>query len=348
MLRNGVVLFADAGQKGGSCVSSEIPALAHVANRPIAHHVFDALRGAAIDELIVAGPADVLIELRECLQRYSPQPAELTFTVCRDLVDLGSALEAVQPLIGDAPCVVHLADGLLGEPLSPHLEAMTSASADVLLFCHLPGDQGVGGSPKRAAPADTGHEACAAAGVVAFGPGALTQACESHTHTPGWGPRGLADQLAESGGSVHIESGERWRRYRGNPHDLLELNRLALDDIAPGVSEATAAENRIEGRVAIDATASVTDSVIVGPVVIGSGVKIVSAYIGPYTSIGRGARIEGAEIERSIISSGASVLHVGGRLTASFVGPKAKVFRDFSLPRALRLCVSAGAEVALC
>ena len=89
-------------------------------------------------------------------------------------------------------------------------------------------------------------------------------------------------------------------------------------------------------------------SVIVGPAVIGSGARITDSYIGPYTSIGERARVEGTEVERSIIASGASVMHVGGRLVASVVGRDARVFRDFSLPRALRLRVGDGTEVALC
>jgi glucose-1-phosphate thymidylyltransferase len=106
--------------------------------------------------------------------------------------------------------------------------------------------------------------------------------------------------------------------------------------------------NRIEGRVRIHERASVRASLIVGPVVIGADARISDAYIGPYTSIGAGAHIEGAEIERSIISAGASVSHLGGRMSASVVGRNARLFRDFSLPRALRLRVGEGAEVGLC
>jgi hypothetical protein len=42
------------------------------------------------------------------------------------------------------------------------------------------------------------------------------------------------------------------------------------------------------------------------------------------------------------------VMHIGGRLVASIVGHDARVFRDFSLPRAMRLRVGDGNEVALC
>jgi hypothetical protein len=57
--------------------------------------------------------------------------------------------------------------------------------------------------------------------------------------------------------------------------------------------------------------------------------------------------IEGAEVEHSIIMPEASIRHLGGRLEASIVGPRAEVFRDFRLPTALRLHVGEGAQVSL-
>ena len=98
----------------------------------------------------------------------------------------------------------------------------------------------------------------------------------------------------------------------------------------------------------IHETATVSTSVLVGPVVVGEGAEVTNSYIGPYTSIGAGAQIEGVEIERSIISPNARVMHVGARLVSSLVGRDAHVFRDFSLPRAMRLRVGEGDEVALC
>ena len=132
------------------------------------------------------------------------------------------------------------------------------------------------------------------------------------------------------------------------PVDLLELNRIALDHLDEKVQRPNNTGNHFEGRVWIDERASVRASVIVGPAVIGPNATVADAYIGPYTSVGAGARIEGAEIERSIISPGASIMHIGERLAASVVGRDARVFRDFSLPRALRLWVGDGNEVALC
>jgi glucose-1-phosphate thymidylyltransferase len=106
-------------------------------------------------------------------------------------------------------------------------------------------------------------------------------------------------------------------------------------------------DNRIEGRVIIDASAEVTSSTILGPTIIGPLARVSHSWIGPYTSIGASAEIEGAEIERSIISDGARIMHVGGRIAGSTVGRRASIFKDFTLPRAMRLHVGEGVELAL-
>ena len=154
--------------------------------------------------------------------------------------------------------------------------------------------------------------------------------------------------VVNDGRQVEVCLAQGWRRYRGNPRDLLEVNRLALDLMTPQPRRAAGYQNRIEGRVFIHETATVRTSVLVGPVVVGEGAEVSDSYIGPYTSIGACAQIEGAEIERSIISPNARVMHVGARLVSSLVGRGAHVFRDFSLPRAMRLRVGEGDEVVLC
>jgi glucose-1-phosphate thymidylyltransferase len=126
------------------------------------------------------------------------------------------------------------------------------------------------------------------------------------------------------------------------------LNRIVLEGLQVEPRRPDSHGNRVEGRVFIHEHADVRSSVIVGPVTIGPGARIRDAYIGPYTSVGAGARIEGAEVERSIISADASIMHVGRRLVSSVVGRNARIFRDFSLPRALRMRVGEGTEVALC
>jgi glucose-1-phosphate thymidylyltransferase len=92
-----------------------------------------------------------------------------------------------------------------------------------------------------------------------------------------------------------------------------------LDQQAPAQAPFDIGDNRIEGRVIIDASAEVTSSTILGPTIIGPLARVSHSWIGPYTSIGASAEIEGAEIERSIISDGARIMHVGGRIAGEGV-----------------------------
>jgi glucose-1-phosphate thymidylyltransferase len=57
--------------------------------------------------------------------------------------------------------------------------------------------------------------------------------------------------------------------------------------------------------------------------------------------------IDGAEVEHSIVFSGAEVRFVGTRLETSIIGQRARVTRSFAVPRAVRLSIGDGAEVML-
>jgi len=355
---------------------ARLTALEHVANRPILHHVLDDLSQAPVDGLIVAGEADALLDVRACLRDYEPELDAIEYVVCRDGVDFASTLTAIAPAVGDSPCVIQPADGLLDEGLPPLAELLGAGSPDLVLFV-APDDPEAGDG----AEAGDGHgarepyqgpdgyggpgateaaEPAAVAGAVAarnghrgadvgvFAPGALGRASESLRRNGRGSLMATGKRLAADGATVRLHPVEGWRRYSGNGRELLELNRVALDRVATDVPAAISRTNRLEGRLLIHPTANVRASAIIGPTVIGPLATVTEAYIGPYTSIGAGARIEGAEIERSIVFPGASVMHVGGRLVSSIVGRDARVFRDFSLPRALRLWVGDGDEVSLC
>ena len=276
--------------------------------------------------------------------RYLDQQAPLEVT---------DALRIAAPVVGDHACIVHLATGLLDESARARSSTADWEAPDVALLVHQapsPDEHLSAATQEMLHLAEfSADHALGMAGVWMFGRRALRIAAAAP-----WSVCGDVDltmlgrRISLGGGTFEVKLVDSWRHYRGNPIDLLELNRLVLDQLDPRLRRSSNNGNSIEGRVWIDEAASVHASVIVGPTVIGPGARISDAYIGPYTSIGERARVEGAEVERSIISAGASVTHVGGRLVASVVGRDARVFRDFSLPRAFRLRVGEGTEVALC
>jgi glucose-1-phosphate thymidylyltransferase len=350
MKLHGVVVVEDGVF---SCLSGgrdRVPALEHVANAPILDHVLDALHLAGVDEVVVAMSAAVAAHIRRRLDARAD--VAIRYLEQREPVDVAAAIRLAATVVGDAPCIVHRATGLLDEPLTRFATALRDGP-DVLLIAHQASspDEHLSSATQdmlHLAEFNADH-ALGMAGVWLFGPGAMPIVASS----PWLVGRdvdltGLGVRISAAGGAFHVEMADSWRQYRGHPLELLDLNRIVLDRLQTGGRAPANNGNRIEGRVWIHDTAHVRASVIVGPTVIGAGARIADAYIGPYTSVGERARVEGAEVERSIISAGAHVQHVGGRLVASVVGRDARVFRDFSLPRAMRLRVGDGTEVALC
>jgi glucose-1-phosphate thymidylyltransferase len=324
-----------------------------IANRPIAHHVLDSLESAGVEDVVVASSVELASHVRECLgKREGRTGLRVRYVEHGGALDVPAAVKLAAPIVGAAPCVVHYASGLVGEPLAPFVDALRADSADVLVIVHqssTPNERLSTATQEmlHLADLDPTRAALCMAGVWLFGPGALEYVASSPWRSGAEVDLTIvAERIAAAGGSFDLRLVDAWRRYAGDPLDLLELNRIALDRLEAGHRPRNNG-NRIEGRVRIHESASVRASVIVGPAVVDRDARIADAYIGPYTSVGAGAHIEGAEIERSIISAGASIMHVGGRLAASVVGRDARVFREFSLPRAMRLQVGDRTEVAL-
>lgn len=123
---------------------------------------------------------------------------------------------------------------------------------------------------------------------------------------------------------------------------------MALDDLAAADHGSAFADSRITGRLDVHPTARIARSVLRGPAIIGSGARIVDAYIGPHTVVGDDGVVENAEVEASVLLPGARLENTGVRIESSVVGRRSRVARSFALPRALRLVLGDDAVVELC
>lgn len=323
----------------------------HVANRPIVCHTLDALVSAGTTELAVVAPPSALEAIRACIETDGAVPATVRYVAQTSRPDLLGSLEAAASFVGDDPAVMHFADGLVGETADRFSRLLAEEPEGLLLMVHRSSDKqaGLGPATERllgVTELNGSRSRLAVAGVCVFGPQLLRLASAAPA-----GPDreydliAVAEWLASQGHQPHVGFVQSWRQYRGGSLDLLELNRLVLDQHAPEAEPVDPGDNRIEGRVGIHPTAQLSSSIIVGPSVIGAGARISNSFIGPYTSIGARTEIEGAEVERSIIADGARIMHVSGRIEGSTIGQRASIFRDFALPRGIRLHVGANAEM---
>ncbi len=308
---------------------------------------------AGIVDIAVLTPPGLAEEIDACLSSYEAPEIEVR-RLEYDHASPAKTLSAIARFAENAPTIVHRADGLLARPLAPFVELLDTERPDMILLVAQGSRNAepLGQAAQqilRVAELDPVKSALGIAGVCLFGPGAFGHMYDTPDALSTLTLGALAEsQIARDGGRVQVRVVREWRAYTGDILDLLDMNRVMLDTIEGDTPQLPSEGNRFEGKVLIDPTASVTSSVICGPVIVGAGAYIADSYIGPHTSIGERVHLEGAEIERSIVFSGASILHIGGRLVASVVGRDARIFRDFSMPRAMRLQVGDGDEVALC
>lgn len=335
----------DACPLAGAATAELVP----VANRPLLHHALDALAAAGVEDVaLVLAPA-VAEEIRASAGDGGAWRLRIAYLEQPEPYGIVSGLLAARRWLDGAPFVVHVGDGLLRRPLRPYLDRLVKDRLDAFVLTHPSADMA---SPfdDRAARVVEGPQDPDAnlrlAGIHFFGPRVFDALRRLR---PSWrGQLEMSDALASlerDGARVKQGVVDGWWSYTGHDDDLLQANRLVLDDLSPPV--ATRPGSQISGRVALHPTARVETSTICGPVVIGAGALVTDAYIGPYTSIGERVHVEGTEIEDSMIFAEASVVNLGRRLSHSVVGRNARLFRSFALPAGLRLRVGDGTEVSL-
>ncbi len=152
--------------------------------------------------------------------------------------------------------------------------------------------------------------------------------------------------LVDGGSRVDPHLVHGWWKDTGQVQDMLEANRLILDDLEESV-EGDLIDSRVEGRVAIHPKARLERSTVRGPAVIGAGANICDAYIGPYTAIGDEVTIDRAELEHSIVLAGSTIRDLEYRIEASLIGRNVKIGRGPSLPKAYRFVVGDNSEISI-
>ena len=145
--------------------------------------------------------------------------------------------------------------------------------------------------------------------------------------------------LIERGLKIGYTEITGWWKDTGKPTDLLEANRLILDNIAPRNDGTVDKQSEVAGRVVIEEGAHIINSKIRGPVIIGKKCVIENSYIGPFTSIGDRTEMRNSEIEYSIVLRDCKVTSVGVRIEGSILGNDVEVVEATGKPRVHRFMI---------
>jgi glucose-1-phosphate thymidylyltransferase len=132
--------------------------------------------------------------------------------------------------------------------------------------------------------------------------------------------------LVDAGHRVTAREITGWWIDTGKKDPLLEANRLLLEELEPRIEGSVDEASSIEGRVVIEAGASIVRSTVRGPAVIGAGVRVTDSFVGPFTAIGAGCEITGSEIDHSVVLEGSRIVDAG-RIVDSLLGREVAVVR---------------------
>ncbi|HYB22330.1 MAG TPA: sugar phosphate nucleotidyltransferase, partial [Solirubrobacteraceae bacterium] len=153
-------------------------------------------------------------------------------------------------------------------------------------------------------------------------------------------------RLVDSGLRVEPHIVRGWWKDTGRLEDMLEANRLILDNLEARV-QGELVDSQVDGRVVVEPGARLERTTVRGPAIIGAGTRLRDCYVGPYTAIGEDCTIVNAEVEHSILLSGCSVCDLDGRMESSLLGRNVTVRRGDRQPRAYRFMVGDNSDISI-
>ncbi|HVO54219.1 MAG TPA: glucose-1-phosphate thymidylyltransferase [Solirubrobacterales bacterium] len=352
----GLILSGGAGTRLRPITHTSAKQLVPVANKPVLFYGIEALVEAGVEEIGIIIAPETGDEIRAAAGDGSAFGARITYIVQDRPAGLAHAVLTAKDFIGDSPFVMYLGDNLLRDGLRGLVSTFESEQPDALILltaveepehygvAELDGERIVRLVEKPKEPPSN----LALVGVYLFSPLIFTAA---EALEPSWrGEYEITEAiqgLIDDERRVQSEIVRGWWKDTGQLADMLEANRLVLEEVETRVEGDVDEDSRVEGRVVLEPGASLTRSVVRGPAVIGAGATIEDAYIGPYTSIGDDVAIRRAEVEHSIVLAGSVVEDLGTRMEASLLGRNVKLTRSDGLPKTLRLLVGDSCEIEI-
>ena len=320
--------------------------LVPVANKPILSYALEALAQAGIREVgLVVG--DTAEEIRDFVGDGAAWGLEVTYIPQEAPLGLAHTVLISREFLGEDDFVMYLGDNMLKGGITRLVDAFHEhrPSAQILLarvhdpqrfgVAELDGERIVRLIEKPQQPPSD----LALVGVYLFTP-AIHEAVRA-IKPSGRGELEITDAiqyLIDAGHEVRPHLVDGWWKDTGKLEDLLEANRLIMEDMEEERSGTADDSSRLVGTVVLQEGARVENTTIRGPAVIGRRVRVVDSFIGPYTSIGDECTIEDSEIEHSVIME-RCVVRGMHRLEDSLLGKEVTVERSDDKPKAYRLMV---------
>ena len=351
----GLILSGGAGTRLRPITHTSAKQLVPVANKPVLFFGIEALVEAGVTEIGIVIAPETGDEIREAVGSGAEFGAEVTWIVQDRPGGLAHAVLTAREFIGSDPFVMYLGDNLLRDGITDLVETFHRTSPDALILLtevEDPSSYGVaqldGGRVVRLVekPKEPISN-LALVGVYLF-TNSIFEAADALE--PSWrGELEITEAiqgLIESGRRVEHEVVGGWWKDTGMLADMLEANRLVLDEIEADLG-GEIEDSEVDGEVVLAEGAKVVRSRVVGPAVIGPGTVVEDSTVGPYCSIGSSVEVRDSGLANSIILEGCRIEGVRPGLEGSLIGRNVVVECGSSDRGALGLMVGDNSRVEL-
>ena len=341
----GLILSGGKGTRLRPFTYTGAKQLVPLANRPVLFY--------AIDNLVAAGIADIGIVVGDTADQImaavgdgSALGARITYIPQAAPLGIAHAVKIARDFIGDDPFVLFLGDNFIREGIAPLVTRFRAGPMNALIIlAEVPNPQDFGiaecidGRVCRVVekPAEPPSN-LAVTGIYMFDHHVFDAIATIRPSARG--ELEITDTiqyLIDHGFDVYPHRLTDAWIDTGKMEDILAANRLVLETIAPRIEGSIDAASSVSGRVVLEAGASIVNSIVRGPAIIGARSRISDSYIGPFTSINHDCDIVNCEIEHSIVLDNSSLADLEHRIIDSMIGRNVSVARSQARPRAYKL-----------
>jgi glucose-1-phosphate thymidylyltransferase len=321
----------------------------------------EAMAEAGIDDVGIVIAPETGAEIEAAAGDGSRFGVKITYVVQDQPLGLAHAVLTAEPFLGESPFVMYLGDNLLQGGISDLVSSFRAHEPDALiLLTPVPDPENYGVAELSAgSPGEIGRvvalvekPSTPATDLALVGVYMFTQKIHDAARSIEPSERGELEitdaiqHLVDSGLRVEPHIVRGWWKDTGRLEDMLEANRLILDNLIERI-DGELIDSRADGRVVIEAGARLERTTVRGPAIIGAGALLRDCYVGPYTAIGENCIISGAEVEHSILLAGCSVCDLDGRMESSLLGRNVSVRRGEKQPRAYRFMVGDNSDISI-
>ncbi len=351
----GLILSGGKGTRLRPITFTSAKQLVPVGNKPILYYGIESLKNAGITDIgIIVG--DTYKDIEDAVGDGSTWGIKVTYLRQEAPLGLAHAVKISEEFMAGEDFVMYLGDNMIMSGVDEFIDDFkkTKPSASILLahvsnpsqfgVAELSGEKVVRLEEKPKQPKSD----LALVGVYLFSKD-IFKAVNSIkpskrneleiTDAIQW--------LIENKFSVHSTIIKGWWKDTGKLEDMLEANRMVLDNIETAIKGIVSQDSEIHGRVVIEDGAEIKNSIIRGPVVIGKNTRIENSYIGPYTSISSSCVVTGSEIEHSIILENSVITSIESRIEGSLLGRNVKIEKSLNKPRSNRFMVGDNSEIII-